>query len=56
MKLSVFIFAAVSANRVARQAEASSNDTAEYEDYGERKRKRYKKKENGLTASFLHRH
>merc|ERR1712210_330267 len=41
MKLSVFIFAAVSANRLARQAELPSNDTAEYdyEEYGERKLK-----------------
>ena len=52
MKLSVFIFAAVSANRLARQAESPSNDTAEYdyEEYGERKRKRNRKR----TVSFLY--
>lgn len=45
MKLAVFVFAAASAKRVARQADdAVANETAEYDDYGERKRKRTNKR------------
>ncbi|CAG5095990.1 Oidioi.mRNA.OKI2018_I69.XSR.g14428.t1.cds [Oikopleura dioica] len=52
MKLAVFVIAAASAKRVARQADdAVANETAEYDDYGERKLKGNKANKNNYAPA-----